>query len=449
MLGTRWLSVGLIALVLLSPPRANGFTLFGGPEALSPGQIESLPFTLFGEQVTPRLDLNGFLRYQTLGLRQNGVVTGLMVPEVNLDVNLQLTATQRIHGLWRPIDQGFRRPTFFQFEPENTGWTVQASGEPARLWYEGQPLNWLTPRDSFPLDFSVAGGRLPLSFHNGLWFNNTFDGFAISKNNIQVGNLSNLNIIYFLTRGQTQGGLTEVERREARKNVTGLVANLDWFDYFFEISWAHSYDNERTRAFPTDLNRDFWGISVTRTFHFAGVSLRLLGSSANASRADGQLVVLETEKEFLGVRGYATVVGGTSDWLPVSQEGATLSREGIMFTFDRLAPFPGLNPRGRDSVGGVLGVIFNPRGIITYTPEVGWLIDTSKQRNDQFGGAFQIQADVASLLIPGTTLEETKRRGLLYGLLARLTLIEVHNQNNEFRKKKDDYGGRLELIYRF
>lgn len=436
-------------MVSLTPPSAHAYTLFGKPDVLSPGPIWSLPFTLFGEQVTPRLDLNGSLRYQTLGFRLQGVTTGLMVPEANFDLNFQLTATQRIHGLWRPIERGFRKPTFQQFAPDNTGWTVQASGEPARLWYEGQPLTGLTPRDSFPLDFNVAGGRLPLSFHNGIWFNNTFDGFAISKNNIQVGNLANLNVIYFLTRGQTQGGLTETEKREARKNVTGLTAYSDWLDYYFEISWARSYDNDPTRELPADLDRDFWGISVTRTFDFAGVSLRALGSSSNASRRRGELYVLETEKEFLGVRGYATVFGGTSNWLPVSQEGSTLSRLGVLFTFDRLTPFPGLNPRGADSVGGVLGVIFKPRGVVTYTPEVGWLIDTSQQGNDQFGGAFQIQADVASLLIPGTTLEETKRRGLLYGLLARLTLIGVRNQNNRFDKNRDDYGGRLELIYRF
>ncbi len=444
----RWLLI-VGALMVLGPPPVNAFTLLGKPNVLSPGQIESLPFTLFGEQVTPRLDLDGFLRYQTVGFRMNGVDNGLMVPQLDLDFNLQLTASNRIHALFRPLERGFRRPTALQFAPNNTGWSVESSGEPARIWFEGQPLLGLSPDDSLLLDYTLAGGRVPLSVHNGIWFNNTFDGFAVSKNNIQVGNLSNLNLIYFFSRGQTDGGLTAAAQREARKNVMGLVAYADWLDYYWEVSWAKSYDNPRTARLPIDVDRDFWGISITRTFGSGGLSLRVLGSSANDSVNAGQLVVLEAEKELLGVRGYATVVGGTSGWLPVSQEGATLSRLGILFTFDRLTPFPGLNPRGSDSVGGVLGVIFKPRGIVTYTPEVGWLIDTSRQGNDQFGAALQVQADLASLLIPGTTLQETQRRGILYGALAILTLIAVRNQNNGFNANRDDLGGRLELIYRF
>lgn len=440
----------LVLAMALIPEVAGAITLLGSPPTLSPGQVKSLPFTLFGEQVTPRLDLNGSIRYQTLGMRLDDEAVGLMVPELNLDFNLQLTATQRVHALFRPLERGFRKPTFHQFAPENTGWTVQASGEPARLWYEGQPLNWLTPRDEFPLDISVAGGRLPLAFHNEIWFNNTFDGLAISKNNIQVATVSNLNLIYFLTRGQTQGGLTAVERREARKNVMGLVGFVDWLEYYWQLSWARSYDNERTAAFPEDLDRDFWGLSITRTFGFAGLALRALGSSASASRDAGALFVLEAEKELLGVRGYATVFGGTEDWLPVSQEGSALARLGVLFTFDRLTPFPGLTPRGADSMGGVLGVIFNPRGTVTVTPEVGWLIDTSSQHDDQVGAAVLIQADVAKLLIPGETLEATRRRGLLYGLLARVTGIAVHHRNaGPARDTRDDYGGRLELVYKF
>jgi len=444
---TRRLALALLVLAALPGP-AEAITLFGEPSVLSPGQVRSLPFRLFGEQVTPRLDLNGFLRYQTLGMRLADETVGLMVPEVNLDFNLQLTATQRIHALFRPVERGVRKPTFYQFEPEDTGWTVQASGEPARFWYEGQPFNWLTPRDVFPLDITVAGGRLPLSFHNGIWFNNTFDGFALGKNNLQIWNVSNLNVIYFLTRGQTEGGLTAADKREQRKNVMGLVGYVDWSEYYLEISWARSYDNARTRAAPEDLDRDFWGLSATRTFGFAGVSVRALGSSGNAPRGRGELYVLETEKEFAGVRGYVTMFGGTSDWLPVSQEAPALSRLGVLFTFDRLTAFPGLTPRGNDSVGGVFGVILNPRGIVTAAPEVGWLIDSSGRGNDQAGAALQVQADLASLILPGTTLEDTRRRGLLYGALARLTLIGVHNTNAEGGEPRD-YGARLELIYKF
>ena len=446
----RWLGVALAAAVVCGAAGADAFTLFGEPPLVSSGQVRSLPFTLFGEQVTPRLDVDGFLRYQVIGSRLNGVSQGLMAPELSLDVNLQLTSQQRIHALVRPLDQGLLRPTVYQWGgPGDAGWTVRAEGEPSALWYEGQPFNWLTPRDSFPLDVSVAGGRLPLFFHNGLWFDSIIDGIALAKLNLQAGNLSNLNLVYFLTRGQTQGGTTPVERREERKNVTGLVATGDWYAYHIETSWAVSYDNPTRFAFQDDLNRNFWGISVTRTFGDGGLSLRLLGSTGNRSRDAGQLFEVEFAKGFDGFRVYANGFVGSENWLPVTEQGARTNRLGILFTADRLLPFPGLRGFANDSAGGVAGVVLNPKGILTVTPEIGFVKDQSSQHNDQFGGALQIQADLASLLMRGTTLQDVNRRGLLYGLLGVLTLVGVENRNDQFGRSRADYGARLEMIYKF
>jgi hypothetical protein len=447
-MGARgWLGGVVTAAILSGAAGAEAFTVFGKPPLVSSGQVESLPFTLFGEQVTPRLDVDGFLRYQIVGSRLNGATGGLMAPELNLDVNLQLTAQQRIHALFRPLDQGNGRPTVYQW-PDNAGWTVRADGEPAAIWYEGQPFNWLTPRDSFPLDVSVAGGRLPLFFHNGLWFDNIIDGFALAKLNLQVGNLSNLGVVYFLTRGQTQGGTTPAERREERKNVTGLVTYVDWSAYHVEASWALAYDNG-SRRFEEDLDRHFWGVSVTRTFGDAGVSLRLLGNTGNDSRGAGVLFVVETAKGFDGWRVYANGFVGSDNWLPVSEQGSRTNRLGILFTQDRLLPFPGLRGFASDSLGGVVGVILNAKGTITVTPELGAVRDNSRQRNDQIGGAVQVSADLASLLMPGTTLEDTRRRGLLYGLQGLLTLAAVGNRDDGTGHGRSDYGARLELIYKF
>ena len=50
-------------------------------------------------------------------------------------------------------------------------------------------------------------------------------------------------------------------------------------------------------------------VSITRTAGFAGLTFRVLGSTANDTRDAGVLFILEGEKEFLGVRGYAVVFG--------------------------------------------------------------------------------------------------------------------------------------------
>jgi hypothetical protein len=443
--------LGLLALVL-SPAAARAFTLFGEPNFVSPGQVWSLPFTLFGEQVTPRLDVDGFLRYQTLNEQLQNQETAVMVPEIDLEGNLQLTATQRIHVQYQPIDGGFQLPTVYHMTPGG-GWDVRyrrQGGNPSELWYEGEPFNWLSPNDHYPLDFNLAIGRLPLSFQNGIWFNNIADGFAIAKNNIEIGNVSNLNVVYFLTIGETQGGLTPLQSQEERKRATGFDADMDWFDYFFEFGFAYSYDNPQTTRFPRDLNRGFWSIAATRTFGTDAITVRALGSTGNESQGSGALFVVETAKEFWGVRSYFNAFAGTENFLTISQGmDAPLANEAILFTPDRLTPTPGLNASGSNSEGGILGVILNPRGHITYTPEFGFVIDNAGNGNDQQGLALQIQLDPSYYLIPGPTLQDVARRGLLYGTLVRLTLAGVRNQNTQVAGERFDHIEKLELIYQF
>jgi hypothetical protein len=440
-----------MAIQLLSSS-AEGFTLYGTPSLLSPGQAPNDPLDLLGEQLDPRLDIDGFMRYQLLGYRLNDSNNGVMVPELDLDANLQLTATQRIHALFRPIEGGNREPTLWVFASDNQGWTERDMAAPAELFYEGQPLNWISPHDRAPLDITVSGGRVPLFLQNGLWFDNIFDGAIISKDNIQLGNLSNLNLFGFLTRGETQGGIDFLDRAQQRKKLMGVGGDADWYAYFFEFGWATSYDNHHVRVLNShyDLDRSFWAISATRTFGVSGgVSLRALGSTGNGTRGGGELLALEIQKRFLGVLGYANFFGATRDWLPASNQGSPLSREGILFTFDRLAPFPQLNPNPADTIGSAMGVILNPKGIVTYTPEVGWVFDHSSQANHQVGAAMQIQADLASLLIPVRTLADVARRGLLYGVFARLTFVGLRNDNTQVARDRFEFGSRLELIYKF
>jgi hypothetical protein len=442
----RWLALA----VGLLPGVAHGVTLFGS-DFLSPVQIWDPGYTLLGEALSPRLDLDGLVRVQFLHDYLGGAHGTVVVPQVDLQANLQLTATQRMYALFRPLERGDREPTFYRAFDDD-GWTGDFQGAPEAAFYEGQPFNWIAPDDRLPLDLVVAGGRVPFFLHNGLWFNNFFDGFTIGKNNIQVGELSNLNVLYFLTRGQTQPGLTldTASRREAEKNLTGVDVNLDWIDWFVEASWAVSYDNDTVRGLDQNLDRNFWALSITRTLNFdIGVSFRAMGSTGNATADAGELFALESQYGVLGTLLYATVFGATEDWIAPSVQGSALSREGILYTFDRLVATPQLNPRGAGTAGGVVGDILNPRGHVTLAPEFGWLVDQQSPGNDQLGLGLQLQADLASLLVPGDDLAALVRRGLLYGALARFTVVGIRNENRGLAGDRYDYGTNLELIYQF
>lgn len=449
----RWAGRGGAAaafLLALTPTYARAITLLGS-NFVSPGQIEEPGFTLFGEAVAPRLDVDGLLRTQFVYEYLGGQHQTYIVPQLDLQANLQLTATQRIFALFRPIERGDREPTVYQAYPGG-GWTGRSQGTPEALFYEGQPFNWLSPDNRLPLDVTLAGGRVPLFLQNGLWFNNFFDGFSLAKNNIQLGTLANLNVLYFLTRGQTQPGITldTADRREQGKNLTGIDVNLDWRDYFVEASWAKSYGNGTVEGLDQDLNRNFWALSVTQTLDYnLGYSLRAMGSTGNSTAGAGELFALETQLGVLGTRLYVNTFGATRDWLSPSVQGSALSREGILYTFDRLIATPQLNPRGAGTIGGVVGDILNPGGWVTLTPEFGWLVDLESPGNDQLGLAAQLQVDLAHLLIPGDGLAEMVKRGLLYGAFARITLLGIHNDNETLAGARYDYGSNVELIYQF
>ncbi len=438
------------AILTLCCAPANAITLFGS-NFVSPGQQWDPGLSLFGEELAPRLDVDGLVRFQVLNQQLANQTDDFVTPELDLQTNLQLTATQRVYWLWRPFEYGAREPTYFHFGNDH-GWTKRFSETPQALFYEGQPFNWLSPNDRVPLDFTLAIGRIPLFLHNGLWFNNFMDGFQLSKNNIQIGTFSNINIMYFLTLGEDQPGLNLnlANRREAEKRVMGFDMNGDWRNYFFEISYAASYDNSKLPGLDQNLNRGFWAVSITRTFGFnSGVSLRAMGSTGNGTAGAGELAVLETQRGVWGQLLYCNVFGATNQWKTPSVSGSPLSQEGILFTFDRQQSTPELNLRGHGTVGNAIGVVLDPRAPITYTPEFGWLIDNEYTSNDQVGLAFQIQADLAHVFIPGNTLSEMVRRGILYGALARLTLLGVRNENTHTAGDRFDFGSMLELIYQF
>ena len=437
-------------MTLVHAASARAFTI-SGSNFLSPGQQWDPGISLFGEELAPRLDVDGLMRWQVLDQQLHNQSDNFVTPQLDLQTNLQLTATQRVYALWRPIEWGAREPTFFQFGNDH-GWTGRFSGTPQALFYEGQPIKWLSPNDRVPLDITLAVGRIPLYLQNGLWFNNFMDGFQLSKNNIQLGNLSNLNIMYFFSLGETQPGLnlSIPNKRETEKRVTGFDANLDWRDYFVELSYAASFDNGKLPGLSQNLNRGFWAASVTRTFGFnSGVSLRAMGSTGNGTAGAGELAALETQRGIFGQLAYFNIFGATTNWKTPSVSGSPLNQEGILFTFDRQQATPELNLRGSGTVGSALGVTLDPRAPITYTPEFGWLIDNESPGNEQVGLAFQIQADLAHILIPGSSLNDMVRRGILYGALARLTFLGIRNENTHLAGDRFDLGSMVELIYQF
>ena len=264
-----------------------------GDELLGIGPIGKSDATLFGKTFKPTCNINGTLRMNYVGGRIDGENSVVFAPSLNLDLDVILTATERLHFLFRPFDHGVsgaparsRRAT--QWRP-NPGFRQQGSAnrfdfEPDRAWFEMQPLTWLFPDDRYPMDFTIAGGRIPLAFHNNYWMNDDVLGFAISKNNIYLPPLQNLNVIAF-------GAFDEMNRFQDAQ-VAGIGAFIDYRGYFVEATCAYAFDSTIRN------DRFFSGISVTKQVGLSGIAVRIMLNEDDGVQKGpdlGALFVFESE----------------------------------------------------------------------------------------------------------------------------------------------------------
>ena len=273
-----------------------------------------------------------------------------------------------------------------------------------------------------------------MAFQNLYWLREDAVGFTLSKNNIYTAPFSNLNLIVF--------GLFDKIEAPFEDRIIGAAGFVDVGGYFLEATFAYAEDTS-----SLGLSRPSGGLSVTRQFGITSLAFRGLASGGNGQEGAGGLFVLESETEFGFGNLYANVFYGTDDWAPLS--GGDVRRIGIVFTPNPLVSFPTLTNRGTDSYGGAAGVIVNPGGTVTVTPEFSFLIDRSPRDIDQVGGAVLLQADVASLLYPGDSAEAVKTRKALYGLLLQTQVNVIRNFAIGDSDREFDVGYNLSLVYRF
>ncbi len=436
-----------------------------GDELLGIGPLGKSDASLFGKTFKPTCNINGTFRTNYVGGRINGDNTIAFAPSLDLDLDIILTATERFHFLFRPFDHGVSgapaRPNrATQWRPRPPSGERKTLShydfEPDRAWFEMQPLTWIFPDDRYPLDFTVAGGRIPLAFHNNYWMNEDVLGFAVSKNNIYLPPLQNLNIITF-------GAFDELNNFDDA-SFAGIGAFIDYKGYFIETTFAYVWDDTAAN------DRFFSGVSVTKQFGLTGFALRFLlneddGVSGGADL--GALFAIETETRLFNdlfyageARLYANTFYATRNWESIG--GGNVARQGFLFQTDRSITVPSLLNRGIDSGGLAVGMIFNPEGTVTVTPEAGFLRDERKRSRsgkdtagnlEQIGLGLRIQADLARLFLRGridpwydADFDKIEERlsDYLYGLQLRTTWINIIPTSGQ-----SEHAFRVELLYDF
>jgi hypothetical protein len=345
----------------LEGPLAGGYNVIGRKNLVTPG------FSVFG-------DWRNAVAYNNNGPKKE---VGQAATRLNLETDLALTATERIHALFRPLDQNgqFTRSEFFG--PDRKGNTGILNGNVRTLFFEGDAGNILAgltdKYQSFDLPFSA--GLMPLIFQNGVWVNSAITGAAVAipgRNSSTFG-ISNMDLTFFAGFDKvTTPALKNAQNNfvEHGVRVYGAAAFIEANQGYWEAGFGHIDDRE---GFGSG---DYNSATLAFTKRYGGWlsnSLRGVWSFGQAplankqQTADGFIMLMENSlvsAQELTLVPYLNLFAGfdrPQSLLRNADAGGILFNTGITFQTDGLTGFPKLDDTGQDTYGGALGLeyLFN------------------------------------------------------------------------------------------
>lgn len=287
---------------------------------------------------------------------------------LNLEVDLKLTATERLHLFVRPTEQDglFTR---YDIAGRNEGFEDAADLELDTLFFEGEVgpiVQGMTGRNN-RIDLPFAVGLLPLFTQNGVWTEDAISGlaFTIPAFSSDALDASNIDLTFF-------AGFDDVTTDAARRpdgslddsgNVYGVAGFVEANEGYWEAGYGFV-------DLPVE-GLDYHNATVAFTRRYGGLlsnSVRVIGNfgqepiAGREETADGALLLVESS--LLTSRPYTLVpyLNLFAGWerpqalVRAADAGGVLKNTGINFETDGLTGFPRLDDRAHDSFGGAVGV---------------------------------------------------------------------------------------------
>lgn len=290
---------------------------------------------------------------------------------LNLDVDLKLTATERIHALFTPLNRGGNF-TKWQFAGHRHDADLILNPEPTALFFEGDVgaiVSGVTGKYT-SWDLPVAAGLMPLLFQNGVWVEDAFTGvaFTIPAKNSRVLDISNMDFTFFAGFDKVSSAAI---RNAAGKpddhnaNVYGVNAFIEATSGYWELGYGYTDAQDSLRRLSYhNLTAAF----TRRYFYRLSNSLRVIWNTgqnptgALKQTADGVLLLVENSivtEEPLVLVPYFNLFAGFDRPQSLARDagaGGPLKNTGILFESDGLTGYPTLDATGRNTYGGALGV---------------------------------------------------------------------------------------------
>ncbi|MDZ4791482.1 MAG: hypothetical protein SGJ17_09825 [Hyphomicrobiales bacterium] len=351
------------AKTAVEPPRPLEF----GRQQYTSGAYEESS-TILGElnPLLPGLAVYGDWRSAVAYNQNNGKDVAQIATRLNIDVDLKITGTERIHAFFTPLqaDNKFTRYEFGGGDGDDK-FNDEFDLNPQTLFFEGDVgailAGFSGKEASFDLPF--AAGLFPLFLQNGIWANDAILGGAVSltaKNSRALG-LANYDVTFFAAFDNVDnfGILGANEENNSNANIYGVTTFIDAFEGYIEAGYGliqgtdDQVDGQLT---------NFVTASYTRRYrNTLSNSTRVFANFGDGEDDDGFAII--SENSFIThlpstLLPYANFFVGFENPQPlVDGNGAgILKNVGINFETDALTGYPKLNDTGSNAFGGAIGL---------------------------------------------------------------------------------------------
>lgn len=323
-----------------------------------------------GYRWEPRFVGYGSYQLFAFAFEQNGMRRDAIGHQLIAELDLRLTGTERFHVQYRPLGKKQTGGSYYQFS-DPAGYVDNSTGIPQRYWFEGEIHSmfggFLNPLAVW--DYHVVGGMYPLILQNALLMNDNILGFAVNKNNIYLGPLSNINLQLF-------AGFDDVDAfPNSGARVFGVNATIDYQRRFYELTYAFLCNK-----FDASMDSHFLALSRTSLHGMLSVAGRaMFRFCGDGGLGGGQLFVLESnytrvfEHKPLGIEKgvyYANAFLATNGWRPIAT--GNFNRLTTAFEVNPLTQIAAGNQVGANG-GAVLGVqLFRHHEDESLIPEIAF-----------------------------------------------------------------------------
>ena len=315
--------------------------------------------------VMPHFLVYGDWRTVAAANTSNDVRTDEVATKMQLETDYKLTATERFHVLFTPLN---RLGNVTRVQRVNNGPTQFFEGfnaKPTTAFFEGDLgsiTGGLTGVDS-PFDLPFTFGLIPLFFQNGIWMNDPILGFAFNipaKNSPRL-DWANYEVTFFAGFDDVTTDAFKAANDAA--DVFGAAAFIEAYGGYIETGYSFLYDKK-------NIGRSYNNATAAFTKRYFGRVSNSMRGIVNFGQngavapltADGVLLLAENSlitTEPSNVVPYFNFFAGFGSPQSVARQaaaGGVLSNTGISYEIDNITNYPTLNAAAHNTCGGAIGV---------------------------------------------------------------------------------------------